>query len=119
MTKLQALKTLVAGMGALLVIGTGVLVYGLITQFTGAENAEQSVVEQKDTVLSVPLGEKPSTARVADMGTLSLGLKDGEEIAEMSLDRGILAARVDRVGQGSIIYLIDIADGRVVGVVTP
>ena len=119
MTKLQALKTLVAGMGVLLVIGTGVLVYGLITKFTGAENVEPSSAIQEHSSPSVPLGEQASVARPADMGTLSLGLKDGEDIAEMSLDRGILAARVDRVGQGSIIYLIDITDGRVVGTVTP
>lgn len=110
MANLRALKVLVAGMGVLIVAGTGLLVYGLVAQGTREERTPQNVGAAATGATD---GASPRA-----FGTLSLGLVPGERIVDASIAQDRLAVIVETLDGTRSIRLVDIATGMPIGRVT-
>lgn len=97
---MQAIKALVIGMGVLLVVGIGLLGYGLY---------KTSVKSSVPPAVSVPL-----QVSAAGFGTVSVPVARGAQVMEMRDVGGRLAVLLDEGGARRIAVL-DPATGGIVG----
>ena len=118
---MQALKTLVAGLGLLIVIGSGVLVWGLYQKATdpdfkmfsfGAAAPDRAATAQP----SVPAAA-PASAVGRPFADVDLGLPATCEIADMQVAAGRLFLRIGGGPGCERIVAVDPADGRVLGTI--
>lgn len=97
---MNILKAVVIGMAVLIVLGTGLLVYGLV---------ERSVNGEATQALPPP-AEPPAT-----FGVVALPLAEGCTIADMAVEHGRLYVRTEPAGSCARIYVLDAASGTVLG----
>jgi hypothetical protein len=123
---MQALKALVAGLGILIIVGVGVIGWGLYRKatdpqfsFFGPAPAPQSgvpaVAGPGDT--APPAAPAPSAAAVP-FGAAVLGLADGCTIADIRPDGKRLYVLVDPAAGCPRIVAVDADSGRVLGTFT-
>ncbi|MCG8542759.1 MAG: hypothetical protein MJE12_00990 [Alphaproteobacteria bacterium] len=93
---MQALKGLVFGMAALIVVGVGLLIYG-ISQNVGPAMGE---------------GEGP-----APFGTIRASLPAGATVQDVHLDGDSLVVRLTLAGGGATLLVFRLSDGRQIGTI--
>ena len=99
---MQPLKGVVIGMGILIVIGMGLLVYGLVRQVDGLDGASASPASNAET---------PRTA----FGEIDIPLPAGCRIAEMRPADSHLFLRLEGDGDCGRILVIDLPSGSELG----
>lgn len=114
---MQALKTLVAAMGLLIVIGICVLVWGL---YQKAANPDFKMFDLGSSKSSpAPTGQTPSpTPAARTFSDIDLNLPGTCEIADMEVAGGRLFLRIGGGSACERIIAIDPADGRVLGTIS-
>ena len=113
---MQALKGLVAGMALLIVVGAGVLVWGL---YQKATNPDFKLFSGSDVPSAArPSESAPRTPAVAAFGNIDLDLPSGCAIAAMELSANRLFLRIDGVAGCDRIVVVDAADGGVLGTIS-
>ena len=98
---MRILKPVVIGMAVLIVLGMGLLVYGLATR----------------SVNDVGATAVPERAPVTAFGTVNLPLPPGCAIADMAVADGRLYVRIGPQDPCARIYVLDAASGAVLGTV--
>lgn len=108
---MRAVKGLVAGMGILILIGMGLLVYGLLRTSDRLNDAP--------AVASRPAVAPVAAAALDPFDTLALGEPDGSRIAHMTTDgRGRLILGITGGGRPDRAVVVDPATGRRLGTIT-
>ncbi|MBT3359127.1 MAG: hypothetical protein HN403_05815 [Rhodospirillales bacterium] len=102
---MQALKSLVIGMGLLIVVGMVLLVYGLIQR---SSDPEFSFFGLKDDPTETAEPGKP-------FGDITVKLAEGCRVEDMRPDDGTLFVRVGPAGSCARIIAIDLASGKTLG----
>ncbi|MBL6928220.1 MAG: hypothetical protein ISR44_03530 [Rhodospirillales bacterium] len=105
---MQALKSLVIGMGLLIVVGTILIVYGLIQRSSDPEFSFFGSTDVKTETAA------PGRA----FGDITVPLASGCRIEDMRPDDGKLFVRVGPEGSCARIIAIELASGKVLGNVT-
>ncbi|MBK8176912.1 MAG: hypothetical protein IPK66_17110 [Rhodospirillales bacterium] len=108
---MQALKSLVFGLGALIVVGIAVLAWGFYTklQQTKTAGTEATANPPASPTVGVPV------AAGSGFGDVRLSLPDGCSVVEMRPDRERLYVRTGPSGLCERIVIVDTANGRVLG----
>ncbi|MEO5374151.1 MAG: hypothetical protein H7840_07695 [Alphaproteobacteria bacterium] len=97
---MKAVKAIVIVMTALLVIGLGLVAYGMMTR------ASRVAVEP------------PRAAAARGFGAIGLGQPDGSRIAGMTTaGDGLLLLRIEGGGSAERVVVVDLSSGRVLGAV--
>lgn len=113
---MQALKALVAGMALLIVVGAGILVWGL---YQKATNPDFKLFAGSDVSTSPRPSERVSGAPAGDaFGNIDLELPPGCAIAAMELSASRLFLRIEGVAGCDRIIVVDPADGRILGTIS-
>ncbi|MBL6945742.1 MAG: hypothetical protein ISR47_03805 [Rhodospirillales bacterium] len=108
---MQALKSLVIGMGILIAIGMVLLIYGLIQR---ASNPEFTFFGLKGN--EVPVAPESNTAKtVRPFGDITVPLPSGCRIEGMRPTEGRLFVWIGPDGSCASIIAIDISTGKVLG----
>lgn len=119
---MQALKTLVAGLGLLIVVGSGVLIWGLYQKATDPDFKMFSFGAGAPDPAAPPRPSAPAAAPsgAADrpFADVDLGLPATCEIADMQVAAGRLFLRIGGGPACERIVAVDAADGRVLGTIT-
>ncbi len=110
---MQAIKALVFFMGFLLIAGLGLLGYGMYTKAGRSVKSSTPVV----TTEAPPVGTSAATAPTA-FGTIVLDQPVGTRIVESRLEGGLLMVRLAEGGQADRVGIVDLAAGRLLGMVT-
>lgn len=103
---MQALKALVIFMGVLIVIGMGILAYGISVKF-----GEQ--VEQEATTSPGP----PAMTPPSWDGDLAVAVPAGAQVAETLVAEGRMIVRLALPDGGQRYVVVDLATGRRLGAV--
>ena len=100
---------LVVGLGILIVISFGLLIYGFYTKILGTREAAEPPVATNEAPL----------APIAGFGDVRVTLPPGCEVTEMRPDgAGLLYLRLGPDGACRRIVVVDVASGREVGTLT-
>ena len=100
---MQPLKGLVIGMGVLIVIGMSLLVYGLVREFGGEDDAPAATASD------------PASPRAATFGEIDVSLPAGCRIIEMQPAETRLFLRLEGAESCPGILVIDLASGSELG----
>ncbi len=105
---MKALKSLVIGMGVLIVAGLGVIVVTLYNRASGPGETpgDRGVDRGVEAAAGAPL---------AAFGTARLGLPAGSAVLGMNAADGRLLLRARLPNEGEWIYVIDLATGATLG----
>ncbi len=95
---MQALKVVVIGMGVLIVIGMGLLAYGVTAGFGS-------------------LGERASATSAKGFGTVRARLPAGATVVESTHDGDRLSVRLSLPDGGARIMIFHLGDGRQIGTI--
>lgn len=107
---MQALKGLVVGLGMLIVISFGLLLYGFVTKMGGFGGTTQpEAPATASDVASTP------AAPVAGFGVARVALPEGCHVEEMRPDGGRLYLRLGPQGTCERIIVVDATSGRRLG----
>jgi hypothetical protein len=108
---MQALKSLVIGMGILIVIGLALLVYGLFQRASDPDFTFFGESGQAAPEIEAP---GPSTA----FGDIVVPLAPGCEVVDMRAEENRLLVRIGPAGSCARIVAIDMTSGKILGNVT-
>ncbi len=97
---MHILKAVVIGMAVLIVLGIGLLVYGLVQRSVNGDVADDVPAER---------------SMVPAFGDITLPLGDGCSIADMAVEDGRLYIRSGPGGDCAGVYVLDAATGALVG----
>ena len=121
---MRALKGLVIGMGALIVVGLTIVVVTIAMRLTGPEAADPegtgNVADTADAGDTTPPAAA-SAQGARPFGELQLGMADSCRIADAVASGGMLVVRVDgpaKDGCGELV-VVDPGQGRVLGRIRP
>jgi len=103
---MQAIKALVIFMGILLIAGLGLLGYGMYTK------AGRSVKP------SAPAAMVTTPSALADFGALGLDQPVGTRIVGVQVTGPVLTVQLTEGGRPDRVAVVDLAAGRVLGVVS-
>lgn len=110
---MQGLKALVIFMGVLIVIGLGILAYGIATKFGGKE--------KQDAATTAPVAEQPlslgAAAVGAPFGDLHVTLPRDAQVVAVTPSGGLLFVRYRRLDGNEGVVVVDLAGGRQLGTV--
>lgn len=111
---MRALKGLVIGMGVFIILGTSLLVYGLVQKASNPDFSFFGPAKTPAAQAAAPAGVVPSGT--APFGDVTVRLPAGCTVEDMKPDGGRLFVRVGpAAGACSRIVVIELAGGKVLG----
>ncbi|CCQ75044.1 hypothetical protein [Magnetospira sp. QH-2] len=120
-----ALKALVIGMGILIVLGMGLMIYGIVKKgedpnFKLFGGKDAAVVQTAEEPVAAPVPEgparRPRRAPMEPFGEISLGLPENCEILSARPLRGTqMLVVTGPAGACSQALVVDLSAGRVIG----
>ena len=113
---MQALKSLVIGMGLLIVVGTILIVYGLIQRSSDPEFSFFGL--KGDDAPTTRTVQADADTILRPFGDITVPLASGCRIEDMRPDDGQLFVRVGPEGSCARIIAIELSSGKVLGNVT-
>lgn len=99
---MQVIKALVVGMGVLIILGLGLLAYGLASKFG-------------ETVASD--GSDKTVVSAAAFGTIRADLPAGATVADVQIQDGTMMVRLALPDGGAQIMVFRLSDGRQTGTI--
>jgi len=113
---MQALKALVIFLGVLIVIGMGVLAYGIMLKFEEWQAKKESEVAPAPLVEVVPSGNVPVVAEVWT-GDLKVAVPAGARVAETVVAEGQMIVRLSLPDDSQRYLIFDLGTGRQIGAI--
>ncbi len=103
---MRALKALVIGMGILIVLAFGLLIYGLVKRGAGPEAPAASSTGASSTVSSGP---------AHPFGPVAIALPPGARIVDTRTDQGRMILQLELAGGVRRLLVLDLSNGALVG----
>lgn len=113
---MQALKALVIFLGVLIVIGMGVLAYGIMMKFDEWRAREDDAAAPTPVVEAASSVAAPAAPEVW-AGDVKVAVPAGARVAETVVADGRLILRLSLAGGGQRYLIFDLATGRRIGAI--
>ena len=116
---MRALKGLVIGMGALIVVGLTIVVVTIAMRLTGPEGADSDAAQAGGADMTPKPAERAQGAQ--PFGELQLGVAGSCRIADAVASAGTLVVRLDGPAKDGCAQLVvvDPGQGRILGRIRP
>jgi hypothetical protein len=113
---MQALKSLVIFLGVLIVIGMGVLAYGIMLKFEEWQAKKDREVVSAPLVEVAPSGSVPVVAEVWT-GDLNVAVPAGARVVETVVADGQLVVRLSLPDDSQRYLIFDLGTGKQIGTI--
>ena len=113
---MQALKAIVIFLGVLIVIGMGILAYGITQKFEEWQAKKDSEAAPTPLVAVAPAGSAPVMAEVW-AGDLKVAVPAGARVAETVVADGQMIVRLSLADDSQRYLIFDLGTGKQIGAI--
>ena len=113
---MQALKAIVIFMGVLIVIGMGVVAYGLMLKFNEWQAKKDAGPSPEPLAVTAPAAGRPVVAEVWT-GPLAVAIPAGARVAETVVAEGQMIVRLSLADDSQRYLVFDLGTGKQIGVI--
>jgi hypothetical protein len=113
---MQALKAIVIFLGVLIVIGMGVLAYGLMMKFDEWQAKKDDAPAPVPIVEYAPSGPAPVVTEIWT-GDLKVAVPAGARVAETIVDDGQMIVRLSLADDSQRYLIFDLGTGKQIGAI--